>query len=315
MWAQSGISRKATLKKWKAAVQKRKVENLCHLIEEYNKLHKKLSKMYLEKDLQVIYEKRVIACTATAAAKYSKQLKRAGVGVLLVDGAAEILESQVITALGPKMEQMILIGDHKQLRPKVYNYELTVESGKGYNLNKSLFERLVEKGYPCCTLTTKFRMTPPPLRLAQLWTYPTLRYAEETEVSNPKGLLQSLVWITHNKEESSASELRDQTDFTSSTSKQNLWEVDVVVKIAQYIVQQGYLEEQIAVLTPYAAQLLALKKAFKQTDNLSPVLDSDNLPQTTNASVSSQVIRKRVYLSTIGTPSKMLSTIATVAMK
>src|SRR5689334_7323706 len=36
-----------------------------------------------------------------------------------------------------------IAGDHKQLRPKVESYDLTVQSGKGHTLNVSLFERLV----------------------------------------------------------------------------------------------------------------------------------------------------------------------------
>ena len=304
IWAQSGVARRAILYKWKAAIQRRKVENLCNITERYNQLHEKLDEMYLEKEFQVICEARVIACTTTAAAKYSKQLGRAGISVLLANGAAGILESQVFAMLGPKMKQMILIGSHNQLRPKVYSYELTVESGNGYNLNKSLFERLVEKGYQLCTLTTNYRMTPPFLRRAQLSLYPSLKYGDQSEqVPKPKGLIESsLIWINHNKEETCVqSELHDQTDFASSTSKQNLWEVNMVVKITQYMVQQGYSEEQIAVLTPYTAQLLALKKAFKQTDNLSPMLVSRNLVQATS---SSQVTRKRIYLSTIGMSEK-----------
>jgi hypothetical protein len=32
---------------------------------------------------------------------------------------------------------------HRQLRPKVNNYNLTIEKGDGFELNRSLFERLV----------------------------------------------------------------------------------------------------------------------------------------------------------------------------
>lgn len=36
-------------------------------------------------------------------------------------------------------EQLILIGDHQQLRPKC-SYKLSVEQGDGFDLNQSLFE-------------------------------------------------------------------------------------------------------------------------------------------------------------------------------
>jgi len=35
-----------------------------------------------------------------------------------------------------------MIGDHKQLRPKCQHYPLAVEPNRGFDLNRSLFERL-----------------------------------------------------------------------------------------------------------------------------------------------------------------------------
>lgn len=64
------------------------------------------------------------------------------------------MEAHIITALTPSTQQLILIGDHEQLRPSTSVYDLA----KNYNLDVSLFERLVmSKGdarleYPCVTL-------------------------------------------------------------------------------------------------------------------------------------------------------------------
>jgi superfamily I DNA and/or RNA helicase len=60
--------------------------------------------------------------------------------------AGEILESHILTALSPETKHLVLIGDHKQLRPKV-QYD-SVEKGEGLDLNRSLFKRLVLRGYP-----------------------------------------------------------------------------------------------------------------------------------------------------------------------
>jgi hypothetical protein len=46
---------------------------------------------------------------------------------------------------------------HRQLRPKVNNYNLTIEKGDGFEFNRSLFERLVLKGFPHQTLTAQYR--------------------------------------------------------------------------------------------------------------------------------------------------------------
>lgn len=63
---------------------------------------------------------------------------------------------------------MTSAGDHKQLRPKVEQYSLRVESGRGFDLNVSLFERLVKSGYPHTTLELQHRMPPEVRRVITL---------------------------------------------------------------------------------------------------------------------------------------------------
>ena len=62
---------------------------------------------------------RVVMCTTTGASKYHELLKGAGCKVLLVEEAGEILEPHVLASLYDGCESLIMIGDHKQLRPKV----------------------------------------------------------------------------------------------------------------------------------------------------------------------------------------------------
>lgn len=47
-----------------------------------------------------------------------------------------------------------------QLRPKVEQYELRLESRRGFELDVSLFERLTKSGYPHTTLELQHRMPP-----------------------------------------------------------------------------------------------------------------------------------------------------------
>jgi AAA domain len=76
--------------------------------------------------------------------------------------AGELLEAHVITSLTNKTKHLILIGDHKQLRPKVENYHLQVESRAGYCLNRSLLERLITQkpALPSVSLSVQHRMRP-----------------------------------------------------------------------------------------------------------------------------------------------------------
>lgn len=78
-----------------------------------------------------------------------------------MEEAAEVLEAHILTSLAPTVEHLVLIGDHFQLPPKVEVYELQKESGRGYDLNKSMFERLVEANtVQHVTLQQQRRMRP-----------------------------------------------------------------------------------------------------------------------------------------------------------
>jgi len=70
----------------------------------------------------------------------------------------------------------------------------------------------------------------------------------------------------------------NRADGSSSASKQNTFEVKVVLRIARYLVQQGYGTDNIVVLTPYLGQLSLLRDAFKsETSTSLSDLDSNNL--------------------------------------
>jgi superfamily I DNA and/or RNA helicase len=56
--------------------------------------------------------------TTTGAAMHQQLLGGLGAKVVLVEEAAEVLEAHILACLSPSNEQLILIGDHYQLRPK-----------------------------------------------------------------------------------------------------------------------------------------------------------------------------------------------------
>jgi superfamily I DNA and/or RNA helicase len=49
----------------------------------------------------------------------------------MVEEAGEILESHILVNIKAHTNHLIMIGDHKQLPPKVENYKLQKVSGKG----------------------------------------------------------------------------------------------------------------------------------------------------------------------------------------
>jgi superfamily I DNA and/or RNA helicase len=60
------------------------------------------------------------------------------------------------TSLTPKIEHLILIGDHEQLRPNHNVFDLA----KKYNLDISMFERLVNNNFENVMLKNQRRMRP-----------------------------------------------------------------------------------------------------------------------------------------------------------
>ncbi|KAF8436537.1 P-loop containing nucleoside triphosphate hydrolase protein [Boletus edulis BED1] len=304
IWSMTHAQRQQKLADWKSAINRSVIDDVWKLARDFDECQDELSRKFNESEVALLKQKRVIGCTTTGAAKYTEDIKAASPGVLLVEEAGEILESHVITALGKDTAHMILIGDHKQLRPKVNNYELTVEKGEGYDLNRSLFERLVLKGFPHVTLTAQHRMRPEISALIRALTYPGLTDAPKTQNrADIRGIQSNVVFVDHSQYEDDEARISDRTDGGSQTSKRNQFEVDMVMKIVHYLVQQGYGSENIVLLTPYLGQLSALREALiKDADAIMNELDSRELARAglmTSPTSHAKTQKTRIRLATI----------------
>jgi len=192
--------------------------------------------------------------------------------------------------------------DRRQLRPKVNNYSLTVERGEGYDLNRSLFERLIRKGYPHETLLQQHRMRPEISALIKELTYPDLVDADSTQ-NRPDviGLQDNIVFIHHENLEGDDADITDRRDMATS-SKFNLFEVEMILKIVKYLGQQGYGTDDLVILTPYLGQLQKLRHALKEDND--PVLNDLDSYDLVRAGLmnqaEAQLTKKRIRLATIG---------------
>lgn len=302
IWQMPDPARQDSLRKWHHNIMKEQVSELTIIAEQYNDYQGKIERMFKKKDAEIIGSRRIIACTTTAAAKYAEELQAASRDVLLVEEAGEILESHILTSLGMQTQQLVLIGDHKQLRPKVGSYKLTVEKGEGYDLNRSLFERLILKGFPHQTLNQQHRMRPEIACLIRSLTYPDLVDARKTQ-GRPhiRGLQDNVVFISHERREDEAKESANWKDMTSFSSKQNRFEVDMVLKCVRYLAQQGYGTENIVVITPYLGQLHLLKNVLsRDNDPILNDLDSFDLVRAgLLPAASAKLNQNKIHLSTI----------------
>jgi hypothetical protein len=304
VWGMDLAARQACLSKWTHALLEDQVVKIRGLTRRFNRCQGSWDEALSEKTRAILKEKRVIGCTTTAAAKYTSALQSASPGIILVEEAGEILESHILTAISSDTKRLALIGDHKQLRPKVNNYALTVEKGGGYNLNMSLLERLVLAGHPHTTLTNQHRMCPEMSCLVRHLTYPDLLDDEKTlNRPPPRGLEDRVIFFNHDSPEGDITQIADRRDEGAKSSKQNVFEAEIVLKIVRYLAQQGYGTDKLVVLTPYLGQLHLLRRLLsKENDPILNDLDSFDLVRAGLLSrASAQLTRRPIRISTIGT--------------
>ncbi|ODM92940.1 NFX1-type zinc finger-containing protein 1, partial [Orchesella cincta] len=195
-------------------------------------------------------EADIIGMTTTGAAKHHGVLEYAKPAIVIIEEAAEILEAHVITSLTTDCKQLILIGDHLQLRPIPAVYELECK----YRMNVSFFERMILNGVKICTLKTQHRMRPEICDLIAGTVYETLHNHPSVQVYPPvKGIVKSMFFLIHNEPERPEARLM---------SKSNQHEADFIAGLCEYLLLQEYQPSEITVLTAYNAQVYLLQRVM-----------------------------------------------------
>lgn len=195
----------------------------------------------------------IVAMTTTFAARNVELLEALGAEVLLVEEAAEVLESHVLALLTPKVRRILLIGDHQQLQPSTASHLV----GTRMRLGVSLFERLVMRGYPHSQLTVQRRMRPALADVVR-GEYDSLSdHVSTHDLATVQGLQDSLFFWDHGLSES--------VPPGNLGSVQNAGEANLVVALARYLLLQGYTTDQVVILTPYVGQLLLLRAQIRSS--------------------------------------------------
>ncbi|KPM34618.1 hypothetical protein AK830_g11960 [Neonectria ditissima] len=293
--------------KWSNQVREEQIEEFVELSERANELQVEISSIFAEQSRRILKSKRIIACTTTAAAMNQSIIKTANCEVVLVEEAGEVLEAHIIAALSPSVKQLLLIGDHKQLRPKVNNYNLTKEKGNGYDLNVSLFERLVLQGHHFTTLQEQHRSHPDISSFARMLAYEELKDSPKTyDREMIRGLTNRVTFVNHEDHEDEIAGVGERWDASAKASKRNQHEAQMVLRLVRYLGQQGYKSRNIVVLTPYLGQLCLLKETLeKENDPYLNDMDSHDLIRAgLIPEAAAKINKKALHLSTIGELSK-----------
>lgn len=309
IWDIEPSQRQKLVKKWFSAILREKIERVQSLARQYDLAQNFMDVQFNESKVHTLRTKRVIGSTTTGAAMYTKLLKSAQPDIVIVEEAGEIQESHVLTALTSSVKQLVLIGDHKQLRPKINKYNLTVEKGDGYDLNRSMFERLILQGHPHTTLQKQHRMHPDISVLVRELTYPDLEDDPNTKLRESiRGVEDRVVFVNHSHPEEQNEKLVDRRDPGVKASKENMFEAQMVLKTVKYLAQQGYKTNNLVVLTPYLGQLrLVRDMLMDEIDPLLSDLDSHELIQAgLLTQAAANVGKAQLRISTIGESRKLM---------
>lgn len=213
--------------------------------------------------LAVLEGADVVGLTTTGCALNQNLLRSLRPSVLVVEEAAEVLESQLLACMTESLRQLILIGDHYQLQPKVdtFGYE------KVNRMNLSLFERLSEN-IPVIRLTEQRRMHPdistlirpfyhgqPLIDHPVVLTRPLVTVNGEKAVGYLPGLQKRVFFWRHRHSEEDA--------MGGSRSKVNLQEVEMALQLVTHLTRQGIRQLSITIITPYLGQCRLLRRTMR----------------------------------------------------
>ncbi|XP_017480047.1 PREDICTED: NFX1-type zinc finger-containing protein 1-like isoform X1 [Rhagoletis zephyria] len=267
--------------RWVRTSHFKAMNELTQLERRYQRLNSKLNEAKQIVDLVVLRKHDIVGLTTTGAAKLHASLRALKAPIVLVEEAAEILEAHVVCSMTSNCQHAILIGDHKQLRPKASVYKL----GKDFNLNISLFERMVNLRGDCAQLAHQHRMRPQFAKLLTPSIYETLyNHSSVNERQNIKGMMKNLFFLHHENHESSQN---------NEESYANKHESEFLVVFARHLILQGYDPSEITILCTYTGQLFSLMKETDRYAVLKPmrVTTVDNFQGEENKIILLSLVR------------------------
>ena len=220
-------------------------EEFREKLRAYEHLCNELTELKTQHRADILKEKAVVAMTITGASINYDLLQAVQPSIVVVEEAAELMEAQLVPALGSWAKQLILIGDHQQLKPSVETHFLEVD----FNMNLSLMERLINNDFKYSTLLKQNRMRPEFAELL-LDIYPDLQSNLDRVSQNEAAkclLSPAYFWHHENKEVYERSASNDE-------------EAARAVNLAIFMIEQGIDPCKITILSAYKGQNSLIRK-------------------------------------------------------
>ncbi|XP_050402290.1 helicase with zinc finger domain 2 [Patella vulgata] len=225
------------------------------IIRSYNKLVNEAERHELPN-----YD--VILCTAAIAGS-QKYTSATNIFQCIIDECGMCTEPEsMLPIIETKAKQVVLIGDHKQLRPIV----LCSEAAK-LGLETSLFERYAERAV---FLNRQYRMHPSICKFPSTQFYGGKLVTGDSlswKIDRPLRFLPENTFMMFYHVEGVEESLTVHTDEGHEKSKSNTAEANKVIDLFLHMVRkEGCHPKSINIMTQYKSQMSLLQKRLKELD-------------------------------------------------
>ncbi|KAJ2400383.1 hypothetical protein GGI23_002066 [Coemansia sp. RSA 2559] len=269
----------------------------CKRYEERRELYalvKNLRKEYREREAKVVEQtigaSQVVLSTLSGAASRDLVKNRGKFDVVIIDEATQAMEGEcwIASLQAPKV---ILAGDHHQLPPTIKSLNDSSDGGTDKNggcalLETTMFERVraLFGETVCCMLTTQYRMHQDIMKVSSDRLYDgrlaadlavaahvlsDLQHVESTDSTDVPLVLvdtagSGMYEATEDPGEAGEGGARLARSLLDTDSKLNQGEADLVAQHVDDLIAAGVLPEEIAVISPYNAQVRLLKSLIRE---------------------------------------------------
>lgn len=236
-----------------------KFRNGTEVTEDELKYYKKLLDEARKYELQ---NHDVILCTCATSSSYG--LRKIRMRQILVDESAMCTEPELLIPIVAHKyaDQIVLLGDHMQLRPIISN-----EFCRRLGMEKSLFERYKHQFNAGLLLDVQYRMHVEICQFPSEQFYEGRLKTDDNTSRRPRSVLchpgKNSCPIIFGHVEGNEISLMVSTEEGNENSKANKTEAERTVSIVRQLMNHKINPKDIAVLTPYNAQVLEINKLLK----------------------------------------------------
>ena len=214
---------------------------------------------------EAIAQSQVIVTTLSTSRHPS--LDKVVIPRVVIDESAQSIEPSTLLAVSHGCEQLVLVGDHKQL-PAVI---LSREASK-MGLKRSVFEKLIErgpdvKGWTSVLLNTQRRMHPTISEFSNKNFYNN-KIEDHPDCSEHDACIVQVPWFSHDKRvvlvNTSKSVKHAIGEEFVGTSTRNMSECVGIVEAIDRLLRSNVSPDQIGVIVPYLAQKSLVLNLLRQ---------------------------------------------------